>query len=226
MPQFHAQVTEIETIAGHLRVRCAVAEGAAAGSGQFYLAQAAVPAHPFLRLPVFPVSAPAGGIEFWIEAAHPYAALEPEGTLDLLGPLGRGISWPNRAACLLLVAQALTRCWPLMAWALEQGWSVTWLFPEGVPQELLNCLPPTVEVRHGPPTADLAQWADVAVLDLPDPVAFARDLRALCPLRAAGFVQAFRLPLLPCGFGGCQACWVETAHGRRLACVDGPVLEV
>jgi hypothetical protein len=226
MPPFRARVTEIATIAGHLRVRWQAGDGPAAAPGQFYLARAARSSHPVLRLPVFAVAAPPAGHEFWIDPDHPYAALEPEDPLDLVGPLGRGVKLPDRASRLLMISQSLARLWPLAVRALAQGWSLAWLWPEGAPEGMLEVLPPVVEVAQGAVAADLAEWADLAVLDVPDPAATARRLRRLCPLKPAGFVQAFRLPTLPCGFGGCQACWVETARGRRLACVDGPVMEV
>jgi hypothetical protein len=113
-----------------------------------------------------------------------------------------------------------------MWWALAQGWAVTWLWPDGLPDGVLAVLPAAVEALSGPPTAETVAWADVAVLDVPQPAAAARRLRSLSPLRPADFVQAVCLPALPCGFGGCQACWVETRRGRRLACIDGPILPV
>jgi hypothetical protein len=33
-------------------------------------------------------------------------------------------------------------------------------------------------------------------------------------------------PLLPCGLGACFGCTVETEAGLRLACLDGPVLDL
>jgi hypothetical protein len=88
---------------------------------------------------------------------------------------------------------------------------------------MLDALPPAVEVARGPVTAEAAEWADTVLLDVADPKEMARSIRRRRPLQPAGSLLSFFQPVLPCGFGGCQACWVETRHGRRLACLDGPV---
>jgi hypothetical protein len=122
---------------------------------------------------------------------------------------------------LLVSAPALHRLLPLIHHALGRRIQVTALIPTDVP---LPELPLAVEIVRGPFTAELGVWADMIALDGPDPLAEAEAIRALCPLRSREFVQALLIPLLPCGTGACQACWVETrAHQRRLACTDGPV---
>lgn len=222
MPVFGWQVTEIATFAGQRRVRCAPAGGPLpSGPGPFYLAdlpEAALGPRPAL----FPV-VDAAGLEFWLEAGV-FPGLAPGSELRAVGPLGRAIPWPARAARLLLVGATLPRLWPVMQWALAQHWAAAWAWPAPLPEELLAGLPPAVELTLGPPAAEHAQWADVIVIDWPEPEAMARQVRALAPLRSGDSVLAFHTPLMPCGFGGCQACWVATRRGRRLACVDGPVL--
>jgi hypothetical protein len=228
MSRFRATVTEIATFGGHLRVRCA-GQAPAFAPGQLALAHwdQAAPAHLSLRQPLFPVAAPAGAeLSFWLAAGHPYAGLAPGDDLELAGAVGRALSWSPRTARLLLVAETLPALWPVMTWALAQGWAVTWLWPAGLPEGALATLPAAVELAAGPPTAEMVAWAEAIVLDVPEPAEAARRLRSLCPLRSADFVRALRLPPLPCGFGGCQACWVETRRGRRLACQDGPFLPI
>ncbi len=226
MAVIRAWVAEIATLAGHLRVRWRSERPTPAAPGQFYLAWAPLNAHPFLRLPVFPVADAGPEAELWLEPAHPYAALEPGAELQLAGPLGRSLPWPERTARVLLVGQTLTHLWPVLTWALTRGWAAAWLWPEVLPADLLDVLPPSVEAARGPVTPELAEWADVAILDVPDPAASARALRHASPLKLAGTILAFQHPAMPCGFGGCQGCWVETRRGRRLACVDGPVLPI
>lgn len=218
-------VLEITTFARHRLVRWPAADAAPPAPGQFYLARTRAAPAPFLRRPVFPAPAAPVGQAIWLEADHPLAALEPGDELDLLGPCGRAVPWPERASRLLLAGGALPRLWPLLNWALARGWAVAWWWPDA-PDEVLDVLPPAVELARGPLTPDLAEWAEAIVLDLPDPSETAREIRRLCPLKSSGAVLAFRLPALPCGFGGCQACWVETRHGRRLTCLDGPVVAV
>jgi hypothetical protein len=224
MPQFRARVNEVATAGQHWVVRCAGLAGPAAAPGQFYLALVESDLHPLLREPVFPVAAGPGACEFWLAEAHPLATLSPNDTLDLVGPLGRAAQWPARARRLLLASRGPERLWPLMTWAVAQGWSVAWWWPDGVPAGLLSALPSTVEAHTGDLAAEAAVWADVAVLDVAEPAPVARRLRSLGLPRAAGFVLAYQLPVIPCGFGGCQACWVGTGRGRRLACLDGPFL--
>ncbi|MBP7693624.1 MAG: hypothetical protein KA764_17000 [Anaerolineales bacterium] len=219
MPQLRWTVTEIATFSGHCRVRCASAAAPAPGPGQFYLV---TQAESILPTALFPTPAGPAGVEFWVDTGQPLTALTPAAELEVAGPLGRVIAWPARTTRLLLVAASLSRVWPALIWALGRGWSVTWLWPEGVPDDVLDILPPAVEIARGPVTPDLAEWADTVLLD--GPAELAGQVRALAPLRSAEAVLAYQVPPLPCGFGGCQACWVETRRGRRLACVDGPVL--
>ncbi len=156
-------------------------------------------------------------------SAHPYAALEPGDTLDLVGPCGRGFSLPPGATHLLLVAGTLNRLYSLAHLALERHFSVTLLLASDAP---LPSLPFDVEVQRGALTAELAAWADLITADVPDPLAFAQQARRLRLNPPPGFVQALITPLMPCGVGACQACWVEIGHHRRRACVDGPVFHL
>jgi dihydroorotate dehydrogenase electron transfer subunit len=188
--------------------------------GQFCLAlldEAAL-----LREPLFPASP----TDFVIEAAHPVAALEPGATLDLIGPLGAGFSLPAGASRLLIIAEQPARILALMRTALAQHWSVAWHWREAVPAWAAALLPPDVEFHSGALIAETIEWAEVVILDVPDPAEVAERVRALRPLRPAGFIQTLRVPLMPCGVGACQACWVETARGRKLACVEGPIFSI
>ena len=40
------------------------------------------------------------------------------------------------------------------------------------------------------------------------------------------FAQALVAPPMACGVGACQGCGVDTAHGMKLACADGPVFDL
>lgn len=225
MRQFILNVAEIATFGGQFHVRCAGGPDLPFAPGQFYLARTEIAAQPFLRVPLYPFPTQSGGPEFFIDPDHPYAALAPGDTLNLLGPCGRGFNLPPRAAHLLLVAASPARLFSLLSAALEHRFAVTLLLPPDAP---LPDLPPHVEIHRGPLTADLAAWADVIALDVPDPAAWVREIRALRLGPPTGFIQALITPTLPCGVGACQACWVETDHAyaRKLACVDGPVFQL
>jgi hypothetical protein len=229
MRQFMLQVGRVARLAGggEVRVMC---EGAAPlfAPGQAALAYSRrLPAQPFLRVPLYPFRSSAMGFEFCTaDGAHPYAALVPGDELDVLGPVGRGFDLPPRAGHLLAAAATPARLLALMDWALERGWAVTmWLPPQAVPPGAPPSLPEAVEVQRGELSAELLGWADIVALDLPEPACRAAEIRAARSGRAPGFVQALVDVPMPCGTGACQACWVESGRGRKLACVDGPVIQ-
>lgn len=216
-------VTEMATSAGQVLVRCAGPE-LDPQPGQFYLAWVNAPIQPFLRLPILPYLTPTNGLEFCLASDHPYAALEPGQTLDVIGPCGQGFHLPTPAAHLLVKCDSPARLLGVIYRALERRLNVTLLLSEAAP---MPDLPLEVEIARGPLTVELADWADVVALDVADPLTETRLLRSLCPTRPAEFVQALLLPPMPCGTGACQACWVETGRPqRRLACVEGPVFRL
>lgn len=229
MRQFNLQVTEITTLGRQILVRCDGNGGPTpiSAPGQVCLAQANLPAQPFLRVPLYPFHKQPGVLEFLIGPAHPYANLEPGTTLDLIGPCGRGFDLPPRGAHLLLVAASPERLLPLIHLALERRFAITLLIPETAPLPELSS---AIEIQRGPLTAELATWADLIALDVPKPLDQAREIRALASasMRPSSFIQAFITPPLPCGVGACQACWVETpeTHSRKLACIEGPVFQL
>jgi hypothetical protein len=210
MRAFSTTIAEIETFAGQFHVRCAPT-APPFQLGQFFLLETGA----FLRQPVFPLS----NFSFALPSTF---SVEPNQPLHLLGPLGSKFQWPLGLTRLLLMGDEPARLWWFVAEAIQREVSVVWLWPSGVP-EWAGALPPAVEFHAGTPTRELADWADVAVLDVPTAEEAARRLRSLNPLKSAHFVQAFCVPTVPCGTGACQACWVETRRGRKLACVDGPI---
>lgn len=202
--------------------------------GQVCLARTDSPTQPFLRVPVYPFHT-RGGLEFYLDPLRPQGgtaaasgpsvglALEPGMALDLIGPCGRGFDLPPRAANLLLGAASPARLFPLLLAALDRGWAVAFLFTD---DQTLPALPLAVEIHRASLTPELVAWADMIALDVPDPLAWAREIRAARLGPARGFIQALVAPPMPCGVGACRACWVEVGAKRRLACVHGPVFEM
>ncbi len=239
MRQFTVKVVRVARLPGGVQVACE-GETPLFAPGQAALAYGRLPNQPFLRVPLYPFHSSASGFEFVVadalhrdaahhDAPHPYAALSPGDELDVLGPCGRGFVLPLRAGHLLAAAATPMRLRGLLDLALERGWAVTlWLPPElAEPEAPASSVPEPVEVQRGELSAELLDWADVVALDLPEPDRWAAEIRAARPGRATGFIQALVEAPMPCGTGACQACWVSGGVGRRrkLACVDGPVIQ-
>ena len=226
MRQFNLKVVRVAQVPGGVAVRV-TCEGATPvfAPGQAALAYSRLPGQPFLRVPLYPFNSSAGGFEFCAaDSTHSYAALSPGDDLDVLGPCGHGFDLPPRAGHLLVVAASPARLMALLDWALECGWAVSMWLPPGAPSP---SLPEPVEVQRGELSTELLDWAEVVALDLPEPARWAAEIRARLPGRAGGFIQALVDVPMPCGTGACQACWVSgvTGYGRKLACVDGPVIQ-
>jgi dihydroorotate dehydrogenase electron transfer subunit len=161
-----------------------------------------------------------------VDESHPIAALNPGDSLDLIGPLGAGFRLPGGSAHLLIVAEQPARMLMVLRTALDQHWSAAWLWATAVPGWAATLLPSEVEFHTGPLAPELCEWADVIVLDVAGAKEIAARVREMRPLRPTDFVRAVCAPLMPCGVGACQACWVPTRHGKRLACVDGPIFAI
>ncbi|WP_376795373.1 hypothetical protein [Thermogemmatispora sp.] len=164
--------------------------------------------------------------------------------LDLLGPLGQGWRLPSRTSTLLLVAEELgvVTLTLLAQRASEQGLAVTLLqevprLEEGYPATLL---PEEVEyhlversAEQDPTRQDglsaalesYLSWADAVCLGVSRETAL-RLYRRFEPLRRPGFAQVAVLHPLVCGLGTCLACALETAHGPRLICQEGPAFDL
>ena len=219
MREFQLRVAEVAAVGGSIRVEC---EGPdpGAGAGQVCLALAGLPNQPLLRVPVFFLPLRQRRPAFYVPASHSYARLTPGDQLDLIGPAGRGFRLPPNGSRLLVIAGSLERLAAVVEAALERGLAVTVLTPRRA-----ELLPTDVEIHRGPLDTDLARWADVVALDVADPAARAARLHALAPDRGQGYIQALQQPVMPCGVGACQGCWVHLPHAdvRKLACVEGPV---
>lgn len=156
---------------------------------------------------------------------------EPGTLLQLRGPLGRGFEPPAnlRKLALACFGPSLARLAPLMDDALAQGAEVA-LFTDA----RLPSLPPAVEANPLSTLSEALTWADFLALEitiealgddnnnLPHRLGLEPGARALpCP------AQALVLAPMPCGgIATCGACSVETRHGWKLACQDGPVFPI
>lgn len=224
MPFASCHVDEVGTIAGQFAVTVSGALPPT-GPGQCWLIQPTAPDQ--LPVPVFPIALDDGRHQFWVSAQEfaqspTLVAIEPGSRLSLLAPVGRKWLPPTEIGHLLVAAADPGRAWPLARLALGQGWAVAWLWRFRVPDWASQVLPPAIEFHAGRPTTELVDWADLVLVDHADPAAYLKELRGLGRLRHSGHAFTCHTPPMPCGFGGCQGCWVRSRQGRVLACEDGP----
>jgi dihydroorotate dehydrogenase electron transfer subunit len=186
------------------------------------------------------------------ERGQAWLATQPRGArLDLYGPLGAGFALDQGTRNLLLAGagQALPALFFLARGAVARGLAVVLLAsgeaPERLPPPYL--LPPEVEYQTAASTAELiallapsARGAIPALSGSPvawaDQICLALDADLTAPFAAAvragrlrwerGFALAALAGPLPCGFGACLCCPVETRDGARLRCKDGPVFDL
>lgn len=159
-------------------------------------------------------------------SAHlPETALWPPGTsLVLRGPFGRGFNPPPSSRRWLLIALGAANAYlrPLIRMGLDQSCEVAL-----VTEETPRWLPPAVEILSDPD--DGLRWADyIAVAGEYDQldVLLSRLESGAWPLRKLADDEVLFSVPIPCGMGGCQACVFDDRAGRRLACVDGPVVKL
>ena len=165
------------------------------------------------------------------------ADLEPDDSVDVLGPLGRGFTLRASTRRLLLVAGGLGIA-PLVAAAdaaIERDVAVTALAGARTANRLLPArfLPPEVEYvvatedgsagRRGLVTdlvGNYLDWADQVLVCGPGPM-----LPAIAAVtsQSSALVQVSLEERMACGLGACLGCVVETRSGPQRVCRDGPV---
>lgn len=221
---------------------------ALAQPGQFVMVRCeggALLRRPFSLHLVAPQSSPArfaflsrvaGKGTYWLSQRR------PNDRVDLLGPLGNAFSIAPTSSKLLMVAGGvgIAPLAFLSQEAIAQGHSVTLLLGAACAAQLYpeHLLPP--EVKLVVATEDGSAGSKGMVTDLvPDflarsdqvfacgPVAMYESLLQRCGKEMAGkSVQVSLEVRMGCGLGGCFSCTVNTRHGLRLVCRDGPVFEL
>jgi dihydroorotate dehydrogenase electron transfer subunit len=161
--------------------------------------------------------------------------------LDIFGPLGNGFEVRHSSRNLLLAGGGIGIA-PLVALAesaIAAGRSVTLLIGDRTAARIYpNRLLPS-EIKVAVSTEDGSLGSKGMVTDLlPQFVSEADQVFACGPLpmyrRMAEMsgkwgnvsVQVLLETVLGCGVGACLSCTIETEHGRKLVCKDGPVFEL
>jgi dihydroorotate dehydrogenase electron transfer subunit len=233
-----------------MRVRIGAPHLANARPGQFAALRLTLPGSydPLLRQPLVIDSQPSAGtctllIERDDPAARFLSQLPRGAMLDMLGPLGRGwqIDDSTRTIAMVGVATHAAALFALAQHAVTHGRAASVILG-AVSREVAPppfWLPAAAEynvaVSRADASAALAQlddqtlrWADMLAIALPDAY-WSRVARRVDDVRirwSRGFAQVAVLPPMPCCVGVCGACAIETRKGSRLACVDGPVIDL
>jgi hypothetical protein len=224
MRTYQGRVFEIEmSHNGIPAIRVACPEGAVPAPGQYSLAfDPAQESNP-LSIPLF-----AGEINPHEFLAIPAARVPwgPGTLLSLRGPLGHGFTLPQEARRVSLAALGETpaRLMPLALQALRGGADVA-LFTD----LLFPGLHSAIEMHPLVALPEALSWADFLALELRiDQIPAVGDFLGLAPgARPPCTGQALVITPMPCGGrAACGACAVLTRRGWKLACEDGPVLDL
>jgi hypothetical protein len=150
---------------------------------------------------------------------------QPGEQIFLLSPNGHGFHLPAsaRRVGLCAVNVSPSRLLSLVPLALAQDSAVT-LFCDPQPtQDILQRVPSVVEVAPISVLQENLAWPDFIAIDLPHKLLPLLDKilnKKNLPVEGQVLVRTS----MPChGLGECSVCTVETRHGNKLACVDGPV---
>ncbi len=187
-----------------------------------------------------------------MERGLAWLAAQPVGArLDLYGPIGAGFTLDGRARNLLLagagpavpallflarVAAARAAVVLLIAATEADLTPPPFLLPSDVEYLTSDAgdasLSALLGGAHRVPLPALAgapvAWADQLFLALTEPLVapLSTVVRAGRLRWERGFAQAILAGAMPCGFGVCLGCLVETRDGARLRCKDGPVFDL
>ena len=204
---------------------------------------------PLLRRPysVFTANPESGTLTFLV---RPYgrgsiwlAARAVGDEVDVLGPLGNTFDILPKSRQLVMVAGGVGVA-PLVMLAEEavaKGLQVTFLMGADDANGLLApaYLPPSVEYvvatengsrGHLGFITDLVpeyvDWADQIFACGPEPMYRSLRTTLTAGARPRRPIQISMEQSMACGLGACLGCVVETRHGMRASCVEGPVFEL
>lgn len=165
-------------------------------------------------------------------------------TLDVMGPLGRPFEVRPKSHHLLMVAGGVGAA-PLLMLAEQEvaaGRQVTYLMGAQEESQLLPAAELPEEVEYVVATIDGSRghtgfvtdlvpeylgWADQVFSCGPEPMF--RSLREVVHRNRLGDRPDVQMAVerpMACGIGACLGCVVETRHGMKTACVDGPAFDM
>lgn len=253
--EFTGEIVQVEPIMGDAVLTTFVVPDWAVTSsspGQFVqiLSRDSGATDPLLRRPysVYRADAASGTMTVLVRAygrGSAWLMEQPAGNqLDVMGPLGTPFAVRPKTHHLLMVAGGVGAAPLLMLaeQAVREGKQVTYLMGAQDSSQLLPAseLPDEVEyvvatidgsMGHTGFVTDLVPeylgWADQVFSCGPEPMF--RSLRGVVHRNRMGDRPDVQLAVerpMACGIGACLGCVVETRHGMKTACVDGPAFDM
>ncbi len=218
------RVREIRIGAGNqVEVSIACPAGAIPRPGQYLLVSDMEDAAAPLSTPLFMIERSPHG--FW---AAPLGEPDwsPGTRLEMAGPFGHGFELPAGLPRLGLVAmgETVARLLPLIHQSSQSHTALTLFTDVDIP-----ALPSSVEIFPLASLPEALEWPDYLVVDVPSGRlqelrrTFGLSVGAILPCPAQVLVTA---PIPCAGLGQCGACAVQGRRGWKLACVDGPVINL
>lgn len=155
----------------------------------------------------------------------------PGQQISFRGPLGRGFRIPGllRRLALIELDSHPGRMMSMVKAALEMKADVVLAGELTSNPQVMQDIPPQVEMTGFEQLTELYRWADLVCLDIP--LEKLIHLGILLPDMASkttkSDIQVLVHTSMPCGgIAECGICSVKTKHGYKLACQDGPVFDL
>lgn len=193
---------------------------------------------PYLREQWIPVGGKAGRVVVEVPVERVYT---PGRVVSLLSPVGRPIPLRSGAThVLMIVYDAVPTPLVLLAsQCIADGAAVTLVLSGRALQYPLELLPPEVEILRGdtdwkwPDQVETLNWADQILALAPfymQAEVYSGLFGTIQQIRQQAvpdqYVCGLFYPRLACGTGACQACQVPCRRGDKLACADGPAMDL
>jgi dihydroorotate dehydrogenase electron transfer subunit len=236
MKQLLVTISASQPLAPHLDLLTLVApELPPLRAGQLLLARWPGRYDPYVRAAHFAIPSAESCLIIVSTGEHKARPYEVGDVLDVLAPVGKGFRLEASTRRLLLAGDEWSLA-PLLALANEatqKQVAVTLLIQQSssVGRFYEALLPLDVEFQVAPQwdvSAELLDWCDQVCVAGPHStyIRLKERIAESAVVHTAGFAQAVVVPAMPCGFGACLGCAVETTRGLKLACVEGPVFDL
>ncbi len=215
----------------------------AASPGQFVMVQCGLGHDPYLRQPLAIHRLTEEGIALCFRSSNQalaaLAARRVGDSVDLLGPCGRGFTLPSGLSTISLVARGagivpllsiLDRA-PRAVHLVASVPTEAGLYPRELLPRQVEYSPFVGRARDAEferAIVEAARWGQRVYAGGPASF-FALLRRAVEEARFGlreGIAEVWLEHDLGCGVGACRGCLIETRHGYRRVCTDGPVFDL